>query len=291
MKLIALLAALAFLAGCSSTPRIGDVSGADYSINVDNSSSAGLRALAKADIAGVRDLTAAEYESVSDDVDKFDKLADARDTGIDPNLYAAISGVTGASLGLSLDYAAGVAILGRLAADDREFNYRFADDFRSDAVLYSPLSVDDLMNELSLQIPGAMSEFNRMASNLFAIDIDTDPIIVSVKAGDKGNRTGKDIFEYVGVVAKDVDGRKVSSQFHLAVLCNPRQVSDSLCEMKIRFLVDRKENPAVSLLVQEVSKSLPAESLVYMPPRKDLYQLPMVYDTSGEPMILVQSGN
>lgn len=292
MKRIAtFLILISTLAGCSSTPRVGDISTVDYRVKVNELSSKGLTLLSKTQITGIRDLTTIEYNSVSEDVSKFNKLSNARDTGIDPNLYAAVSGVTGVSMGLSLDYSVGVAILGRLAADDRELNYDFADDFRSNAILYSPLSVNDLMSELFSKIPNAMNSFNNTANFLFAIDIDKDPVIVSLKAGDKGNRSGKDIYEYVGVVSKNVDGRKISSQFHFAVLCNPDQTSNSICELKLRFLLDREENPAVSLLAQEVSKALSVGSLIYMPPRKDLYQLPMVYDTSGKPMILVQSKN
>jgi hypothetical protein len=292
MKLFSLFALSFFVIGCSTTPRVGDISGANYPVKIEANSSDGLKAIASTSITGVRDVTQSEIDDVRGDLDKFEKLVEARKEGLDPNLYAGISGATGVALGLSLDYAAGVAILGRLAADNRVRNYEFSDDFRSNHVLYSTMASNSLLEHFNTSIPLAMERFNDTASKLFGISIDNDPIVISVKKGDGYNGSApfeRYAYEYVGVVSKPIEGRNVSSMFHFSARCDDDLKGGSLCETNVRFLVNKKANPAVSLLAKEISLALPEGSVLYMPPRKDLYQFPMVYGTSGEPMILIQS--
>jgi hypothetical protein len=291
MKLFSVFALSLLALGCSTTPRVGDVSDVDYPVKIIAGSSAGLKSIASTPITGVRDVTLSEFEGVSGDIDKFKKLLVAPQEGLDPNVYAGLSAVTGVSLGLSLDYATGIAILGRLAADERARNYEFSNDFRSTHSLYSPIETEQLFSEIQRAVPLAMVKFNNDINNLFGINLDENPIIVSLKPGEMNGRkaTKNFIYEYVGVVSKPVEGRRVSSKFHFYVICNPDQNINTVCDAKVSFDVDRKPHPAVSILAKYVIQSLPHGSLLYMPPRKDLYQLPMVYDTSGEPMILVQS--
>ena len=282
MKRLSLIALVCWVVGCSTTPRVGDVSGADYPVVISSSASDGLKMLANTPITGVRDVSQSEFYAVSGDVEKFDSLAEARNGGLDPNLYAATSAAAGVSLGLALDYASGLAILGRLAADNREFNYDFSGDFRSNPTVFSPVGKDVFLENLAESIPQAMVSFNKTMEELFKVSVNSKPVITQAK----------DVYGYRAYSKIPVGENKsalVMFMFH--VHCPTDIDSGVICDTTVRYWIDRKAHPAVSMLAYEVSRVLPEGSVMYMPPRKDLYQLPMVYDTSGEPMILVQSRN
>mgnify|MGYP007000286398 CR=1 len=74
----------------------------------------------------------------AEDYKKFQSLSAAGREGGNSTAYAATSTAIGSGLGLAMDFAGGLALLGKLAADDRPLNYDFADDFRSSYALYSP---------------------------------------------------------------------------------------------------------------------------------------------------------
>jgi hypothetical protein len=290
MKYFYLALTILVVSGCSTAPRVGDVSGADYPLEFSQASSDALNTLRHTRLRGIRDLNRDEFSVLKDDLAKFHEITQVTpDNRLSSNAFAATSAAVGTSMGLALDYAMGIAILGRLAADDREINYDFSGDFNSKTILYSPLSADQFLDQLEVAIPKSMESFNKLINHKYMVDIDQKPIVVRLKAGAKGNNTDKDVYEYVSVVSKKVDGKKIPSMFHFAAMCPPVSLKGVLCDVYIKFKLNRKENPAVSILAQEIARNLPKDSVLYMPPRKDLYQLPMIYTTSGSPMFLVES--
>lgn len=159
MRLLVILGAAIAMVACSSTPKVGKDSGAGYPIQIQATSSKALIKLNETAITGVRDLSVSEFEGHKGDYEKFLRLsADARSGG-NSTAYAATSAAIGSGLGLALDFAGGLAILGKLAADDRPLNYDFADDYRSSYALYSTQDMDAFMKALGQRIPTALENF------------------------------------------------------------------------------------------------------------------------------------
>jgi hypothetical protein len=292
MKYIYITFLTLLISGCSATPKVGDMSGATYRVSTLGNSSEALKTIAHTPITGVRDLTLDEFNDIKSDVVSFNMVAKAgQDKGLDSSSYALASTAVGSSLGLSLDYAAGLAILGKLAADDRAYNYVFSNDFHSEATVYSKLNSEEFLTYVTKSIPESMSKFENKMNSLYGIDLVKKPIYVSKKAGDENNKSNKDFYEYVGIAftSKEKTGRRILTQYRMGVYCEPDGKDVSVCKVNASVKIGSKRNTAVSLLVKEFVERLPDGSVLYMPPRKDLYQLPMVYTTNGEPMLLVEA--
>lgn len=277
------------------TPRVGDKSGADYPITLNAKSSEALIALSKTSIKGVRDLSVDEFEDESATVKEFEELNTQVDDPMSSEAYALGSTAVGASLGLAFKYASGVAVLGYLASDDRPMNYEFSDDFNSKGYIYSPVGSEALFDEMIKEIPDAMLSFNKKVDDILDVGISKDPSMVVEKAGAvstsrKGVTQTATIhyFFITNGVSSVSNGKNISTQFSIIFSCPPKVKQDAVCYFRPTFTIDRNNHPLISLLVKEVAQVMPEGSLMYLPPRKDLNRIPMVYKTDGEPMYLVE---
>ena len=297
MKSIATILSLLVITGCSMTPRVGDKSGADYPIALKANSSPALTALSKTPIKGVRDLSIDEFEDESVTVKEFEELNEQVESGpISSGAYAVGSAAVGTSLGLAFEYASGMAVLGYLASDDRAENYEFSDDFNSEGYIYSSKGSEELFDDLVSTIPDAMLSFNEKVDAILNVGIDKEIWSHSVKAGTPFKGAGdstyrnstESIYEAIGIVSNAINGKRVSTEFYVSLHCESNLKIDAVCAIKTRFRIDKNPHPLISLLVKEIAKVMPEGSLMYLPPRKDLNRIPMVYKTDGEPMYLVE---
>ncbi|KZZ46931.1 hypothetical protein A3759_06200 [Thalassolituus sp. HI0120] len=288
MRTLVIFGAAMAMIACSSTPRVGDDSGADYPVQIQATSSKALIKLNETGITGVRDLSVSEFEGHKEDYEKFLSLsADARSGG-NSTAYAATSAAIGSGLGLALDFAGGLAILGKLAADDRPLNYDFADDYRSSYALYSTQNMDAFMKELDQRIPTALENFNRILNELYGIPLDDEIFTHFSPANAPGNRVGVDAYESMGIVSQKVNGKRERIEFYFSVRGGSNVQHEALAKAVIRFRVQGKHNPNVALLLAEIAKVLPEGTVMYAPPRRDVYQLPGVYLAGGEHLLLVE---
>lgn len=296
MKSIATILSLLVITGCSMTPKVGDKSGADYPITLKANSSPALTALSKTPIKGVRDLSIDEFEDESVTVKEFEELNSEVDNPMSSEAYALGSVAVGASLGLAFKYASGIGILGYLASDDRAENYEFSDDFNSKGYIYSSKGGEELFDDLVSTIPDAMLSFNEKVDAILNVGIDKEIWSHSVKAGTPFKGAGdstyrnstESIYESIGIVSNAINGKRVSTEFYVSLHCESNLKIDAVCAIKTRFRIDKNPHPLVSLLVKEIAKVMSEGSLMYLPPRKDLNRIPMVYKTDGEPMYLVE---
>ena len=290
MKSIATILSLLVITGCSTTPRVGDKSGADYPIALNAKSSETLIALSKTPLKGIRDLSVSEFESESVTVKEFEELNTEVENPLSSEAYALGSVAVGASLGLAFKYASGVGILGYLASDDRPMNYDFSDDFNSKGYIYSPKGSDELFDEMIKVIPDAMLSFNEKVDSVLEIGIDDEIKVFSFPADKESSKDGSQThaFEALGTVGNVKNGKKVITQYRISFRCKAYVSLKSTCTFEPNFTIDRNNHPLVSLLVKEIAQVMPEGSLMYLPPRKDLNRIPMVYKTDGEPMYLVE---
>ena len=125
------------IAGCSQKPmRLTQLNNSVSPIVIKENSSDPLRLLYEQGAYTVRDLTKDEFEDVQDDVTEYMKTNQMFESKSDSGLgYAAGSTAVGTGLGLSLEYASGVALLGMLSkigsAGYEGENYPFAWDYSS----------------------------------------------------------------------------------------------------------------------------------------------------------------
>ena len=292
MKLL-LIAISLFVVGCSTTPRVGDKSGADYPIALNAKSSEALIALSKTPLKGIRDLSVSEFESESVTVKEFEELNTEVENPLSSEAYALGSVAVGASLGLAFKYASGVGILGYLASDDRPMNYDFSDDFNSKGYIYSPKGSDELFDEMIKVIPDAMLSFNKKVDDILDVGIDGELFIIKLKEGESSKKGGKKSKEHLfygtGSVGNWVGKKRIFTEYSVSIICDPKLNREAICVVNPQFSIDKKKHPLISLLVKEIAQVMPEGSLMYLPPRKDLNRIPMVYKTDGEPMYLVES--
>ena len=289
MKSIATILSLLVITGCSMTPRVGDKSGAYYPITLNAKSSEALIALSKTSIKGVRDLSVGEFENESVTVKEFEELNSEIDNPMSSEAYALGSVAVGASLGLAFKYASGVGVLGYLASDDRPKNYEFSDDFNSTGYIYSPKGSDTLFGEMVKAIPDAMLSFNEKVDSIFKIGMEDELHVFPLPA----SKNSKDdyqthIFEAFGSVGSVKNGKKIVTQFFIILKCKSKISQSAICSFQPRFTIDRNNHPLISLLIKEIAQVMPEGSLMYLPPRKDLNRIPMVYKADGKPMYLVE---
>ena len=272
------------------TPRVGDKSGADYPIALNAKSSEALIALSKTPLKGIRDLSVSEFESELVTVKEFEELNTEVENPLSSEAYALGSVAVGASLGLAFKYASGVGILGHLASDDRPMNYEFSDNFNSTGYIYSPKSSEMLFGEMVKAIPDAMLSFNEKVDSILGIGIDNEIKVFSFPANKENSKDGSQThaFEALGTVGSVKHGKKVITQYRISFRCKAYVSLKSTCTFEPNFTIDRNNHPLVSLLVKEIAQVMPEGSLMYLPPRKDLNRIPMVYKTDGEPMYLVE---
>lgn len=289
MKLL-LIAISLFVVGCSTTPRVGDKSGADYPIALNAKSSEALIALSKTPLKGIRDLSVSEFESESVTVKEFEELNTEVENPLSSEAYALGSVAVGASLGLAFKYASGVGILGYLASDDRPMNYDFSDDFNSTGYIYSPKSSEMLFGEMVKAIPDAMLSFNEKVDFILKVGMEDELNFFPLPASENSKENYQThIFEAFGTAGSVRNGKKIVTEFYIVLKCKSEVPQGAICSFQPRFRIDRNNHPLVSLLVKEIAQVMPEGSLMYLPPRKDLNRIPMVYKTDGEPMYLVES--
>lgn len=282
MKKLAVLLTFFVVSGCSMTPKVGDRSDADYPIALKSNSSPALIALSKTPIKGVRDLSLDEFEDAEDEVKKFEALdASVNGDPLNPNAYAVGSVAVGASLGLGLDYVSGVALLGRLAADNRPENFDFSDDFLSDAFIYSPISTIKLRDNLNKFVLGAVVKTDTLIESVLPIDRNKD---IPAKYSYNESNGIDNHHSFKNSKLSESESKLLIS---FATSCK-HNISLSLCSVRIKVSIDKKETALISLLIENIAKSLPKGSLIYLPPRKDLNRIPMVYNSDGEVMYLVE---
>lgn len=292
MKLL-IIAISIFIAGCSSAAKKLDPSWSrvNYPIVAKVNSSSALLALSETTIKGVRDLSVDEFEDESVTVKDFEELNSQVDSPMTPEAYAIGSTVVGTSLGLAFKYASGVAVLGYLASSDKPENYGFVSEFNEKGYIYSPAGSDNLFESLVEVIPDAMKSFNQKVDSILKIGLEDDIWSFKKTAKEAELKDGSELNRFValGSVGNVIDNKKIVSQFRVSLSCQPYLVQRVLCTLDARFTIDKKEHPLVSLLVKEIAQVMPEGSLMYLPPRKDLNRIPMVYKTDGEPMYLVES--
>lgn len=289
MRILPILCSVVFITACSTTPRVGDVSDVDYPIEIKPSSSQALAELKATGITGVRDLTSEEFSEIKADYDKFIKLNGETRGDSNSSTYALSSTAVGTGLSLSLGYASGLALLGSLAADDRPRNYGFADDYRSETLIYSPMGSDELLKFLAKGMPAAMGQFEEKMKHSMLIKKPRKPSHSLGRADDKGNKRKKDFYGYVGITSASKGSVKGSrlTQYILYIYCD-KASSNAVCEVSSKVKVGTSERPFVSLMIKELANILPEQSLIYMSPRRDIYQLPSIYKANGEYLLLVE---
>lgn len=274
------------------TPKVGDKSGADYPITLKANSSPALTALSKTPIKGVRDLSIDEFEDESVTVKEFEELNSEVDSPMSSEAYALGSVAVGASLGLAFKYASGIGILGYLASDDRPENYEFSGDFNSKGYIYSSKGSEELFDDLVSTIPDAMLSFNRKIDDILDVGVEDELFIIKLKEGESSKKGGVKSKEHVffgsGSVGKWINEKRVFTKYSLSIICDPKPKRETNCVVNPQFSINKANHPLVSLLVKEIAKVMPEGSLMYLPPRKDLNRIPMVYKTDGEPMYLVE---
>lgn len=284
MRILPILCSVIFISACSTTPRVGDISGADYPIEIKPSSSEALKQLKKVGITGVRDLSVEEFNEIKKDYDQFLSLNQESRGASNSTTYALASTAVGSGVGLSLGYAGGLALLGKLAADERPRNYNFADDYKSESLIYSPMGSEEFMEYLVKKIPVAMSRFEQKMKSSYSIKTPKKPYHASGVVEDKNYYT------YAGITSVPKGSVKGSTltQYVFTIYCK-KAAFNSVCEVESKVKIGTNERPFVSLMIKELANSLPKNSLLYMNPRKDIYQLPSIYKAGGEHMLLVEA--
>lgn len=294
MKSIATILLLLVVTGCSTAPRLDQASDADYAITISETSSPALIALSKTSITGVRDLTRDEFDDVKEAVEKFetpDTTIENNDKRTTAKTSAGFS--VGTSFGLGSNVMSGFSVFQKLGDDDSPRNFTFANDFSSQALIYSPKGSEELIDELVNVIPNAIMSFNKHVDSTLQIGTDDEILNIVRKAGvtyqEDETPTTLHSYKAIGSADGDKNGKIISSKFYYSLVCDPNSTQDTVCELSLIFTVDDNNHPLISLLAKEVSQVMPEGSLMYLPPRKDVNRIPMVYNADGEAMYLVET--
>jgi hypothetical protein len=293
MKSITAILLLLVITGCSTAPRLDQDSGADYAITISESSSSALIALSKTSITGVRDLSRDEFDNVKKAVERFETPnTTIEDTEKRSNSKTSAGLSVGTSFGLGSNLMSGISVFQKLGDDDIPRNFDFANDFSSQALIYSPKGSEELIDELVSVIPNALMSFNKHVDSVLHIGMDDEILNVVRKAGvtyQEGDApTTSHTYKAIGSADGDKNGKIISSKFYYSLICDPNSTENTVCELSLIFTIDENNHPLISLLAKEVSQVMPEGSLMYLPPRKDLNRIPMVYNSDGEVMYLVE---
>lgn len=265
------------ISGCASSPKVGDKNNPDYPIVISESSSVALRDLSALGLNGFRDLSISEFEANADDIDKHGQIINPQ---FGNGSYAVATATVGAAAGVALDFVSGAALIGFLGRDDKVRNYEFSRDLPSEYVIATkdgtPLH-EYLKNHYQIAADKTISYVEQFVGKKPG-KISQGEIINK----ENGSMIYKLFFTRSGVIDKVYR----NGLFFVSVDCNSPKAS--ICKLAIHMKVGSKRSSAEPFYVDALAKAVDENLLIYLPPNKEIYQLPAVIYGGGRVEYLVE---
>lgn len=288
---IAVVTAVVLISGCSQRPmKLTQVNHSATPILIKGNSSDALKLLHEQGAYTVRDLTKEEFEGVQDDVIEYmrtnEVLESQSGTGVG---YAAGSTVVGTGLGLSFEYASGVALLGMLSkigsAGYEGENYPFAWDYSSKHFLmrkHGDVDIDLLGNTAELVV----NKYAAQMTDLYKTTITESKGLVK---SDSKWIPETDV-SYTGITNfSRSDRARVGGAVLVRFQCPIKgKKAGQFCTASFSIRSANDRYPLANSMREEFMRILGEDYAVYIPPNTAYKNVPSILHGSGKIEYLVE---
>lgn len=288
---IAVVTAVVLISGCSQRPmKLTQVNHSVTPILIKENSSGALKLLHEQGAYTVRDLTKEEFEAVQDDVIEYMRTNEVFEsqsgTGVG---YAAGSTAVGTGLGLSFEYASGVALLGVLSkigsAGYEGENYPFAWDYSSKHFLirkHGDVDIDLLGNTAELVV----NKYAAQMTDLYKTTITESKGLV--KSDSKWIPETDVSYTAITNFSRS-DRARVGGAVLVRFQCPIKgEKTGQFCTATFSIRSSNDRYPLANSMREEFMRTLGEDYAVYIPPNTAYKNVPSILHGSGKIEYLVE---